>query len=495
MKKWMLFLIIFCKAFSSDAPGTLPEHSDNKDIVYDIDQIISAIQDLPIEIQQEIFLKRFDTIAIAIQIDPDFNWEKAQHIMNFVRKAWWTKFSEEQRKNITVSFIDIFLNLIKKLPDKVDKIAEFMFSMNYNIYNPFFVRIDHILSDSTQINQSEENLNYISALKNLNKDLIWTKITNGIKLTKYISKNKSIENFLNENKGKIFINIQTNIEIELNPDEEATYRGATALMYAATMANFGYRTDSINLLLNQGADPNILGGEGIAALLLVFNNKDLVEVLLNHGADPNIYNAEGLTALILAANYGLEDVIELLLNNGANPNIQTQNGYTALIYAALMGHEKIVKLLLDKDANFEIQSEEGHTALIASANDGYTKIAELLLNKGANFDIQNKQGFTTLIDSAQNGHLDLVNLLLDRNAKLDIQNPNKNNFTALIYAAQNGYPDIVKSLVDKGANPNIQTLDGSTALDIARKKYNETNEDVYENIINLLEPVTNKKSN
>lgn len=52
------------------------------------------------------------------------------------------------------------------------------------------------------------------------------------------------------------------------------------------------------------------------------NKVAVVEELLKLGNNPNVKNPEGLTSLHFAASEGHKRVIELLLVNGAEPNVQ-----------------------------------------------------------------------------------------------------------------------------------------------------------------------------
>ena len=57
----------------------------------------------------------------------------------------------------------------------------------------------------------------------------------------------------------------------------------------------------------------------------------MVQLLLDNGADPNIRDHEGENALIIAVYEGDTEMVQLLLNKGADPNIRDNDGCTPLI--------------------------------------------------------------------------------------------------------------------------------------------------------------------
>lgn len=286
-----------------------------------------------------------------------------------------------------------------------------------------------------------------------------------------------------------------------NPETNINYQsymgrndfGSTALMEAALEGH----KEIVELLLNAGADPNIVdpsrmsdcelsidgkifknGDTALMKATLGRNrinnagNKEIVELLLNAKADPNIQDLRGNTALILAAEHGKTETVELLLSKGAKPNIKTftknmatfrsQNDRTALMEAALEGYKEIVELLLDAEADPNIQSKNGDTALILATNTDQPDTVRLLLKAKADPNIQNKQGVGALIRAACNGYTDIVKELLEVNADLNVKN--SHGITPLIWAAQGGHKEIAELLINAKADLNIQSQYGDTAL-------------------------------
>ncbi|XP_054458605.1 ankyrin repeat and LEM domain-containing protein 1 [Anoplopoma fimbria] len=107
---------------------------------------------------------------------------------------------------------------------------------------------------------------------------------------------------------------------------------------------------SVQLLLSQGARPDLVGGKGVAAIHLASGketekNIRCLKMLLQYGADPNIRSSEGLTPLHIAALWGCYQNLKLLLMNGGNPNIQNIEGNTPGQLAEQQENRKCAQLL------------------------------------------------------------------------------------------------------------------------------------------------------
>ena len=155
-------------------------------------------------------------------------------------------------------------------------------------------------------------------------------------------------------------------------------KGWTALTWAA----YTGRADIVKLLLDKGVDVygndlNIAAQRGdvnIVKLLLAkvkFGNEslvtamrsaavaghaDAVKLLIDSGADPNIlYRGTSQTALMLAAQNDRADVIQVLLDNGANINAkEASDSWTALSWAAYKENPDLVRLFLNNGADAEL---------------------------------------------------------------------------------------------------------------------------------------------
>jgi ankyrin repeat protein len=158
--------------------------------------------------------------------------------------------------------------------------------------------------------------------------------------------------FGKDEKLKQLINYGANLNIQ---DE----KGNTLLMLAS---KFNYPDDFIELLLQQGANPNITNNDGDMALIFS-RTAASTQMLLEFNANPNIQNNNGVTALHDAVRNNWPKKISTLLKWDANPNIVDNGVGTALIDAVLKENPEVVRMLLQAGANTQAQNKYGMTAL------------------------------------------------------------------------------------------------------------------------------------
>jgi ankyrin repeat protein len=139
--------------------------------------------------------------------------------------------------------------------------------------------------------------------------------------------------------------------------------------------------DFIQMLLENGADPNIRIGSGT--------------VLRNVG-DPRWLREAGATPFLRAAISGDLPVMRLLLAYGADPTITTLDKTTALMAASGVGwapgvNQEIsesvtveaVQLLLDLGMDVKAANGLGITALHGAASKGANAVVRVLVDHGA----------------------------------------------------------------------------------------------------------------
>ena len=227
------------------------------------------------------------------------------------------------------------------------------------------------------------------------------------------------------------------------------------ISYSLLIALYYEREDIASLLLDLGADVNVVGGEyGTALAAAAYRGEmNIVSLLLDRGADVNSVDGEYGTvlAVAVAAYRGKTDIVPLLLDRGADVNAVGGRYGTALAMAAFQGKTDIVSLLLDRGANVNLVDGEYGTALAAAAYVGGMDIVSLLLDRGANINHVGGKYGTALVAAACGGKMDIVSLLLDRGADV---NSVDGEYAALAAAAFYGRMRIVSLLLDRGANVN-----------------------------------------
>lgn len=165
--------------------------------------------------------------------------------------------------------------------------------------------------------------------------------------------------------------------------------------------------------------------------------------------------------------------VKTALQNGTDVNTQDENGRSLLLLATINGQMSMVKLLLEHGADVNLQDAIHDSAFLFAGASGQTEMLKLYLANGARFDLFNRYNGTALIPACERGHVETVKLLANTKS-FPINHINRLGWTALLEAVVLGdgskeYQDIVQILKNAGADLSIGDLDGTTALEHARK--------------------------
>ena len=197
--------------------------------------------------------------------------------------------------------------------------------------------------------------------------------------------------------------------------------GLNALMIA-TLGGF---TDVAEILLDRGADPNMIDKSGKTVLHHAAASRvEIVRALLAHGADPDIrvsnprgsgrfglrVTEQGATPMVIAADNNNLEVVTTLLEYGADPGITTEQKTSTLHMAAGAGTSpadsltdeaiaaatEIVRVMVDRGVSVNARGPFGWTALHAAAYHGRNAIIEILIRQGADPNLMDDFGQTPL---------------------------------------------------------------------------------------------------
>lgn len=192
--------------------------------------------------------------------------------------------------------------------------------------------------------------------------------------------------------------------------------GNTALILATQLR----QTEVVRLLLSMGASVNIQNKSKDDALIKATDplygpsTTEIIQLLLDNGANPNTRGFLGQTALTHTIGANDKKTIKLLLTKGVKLNYNLlyrikdtdmcrfllENGATIdehqWIYAAEDSEPKLIALLLKHGAGLNDQDNKGNTALMLAAEQNNVEVVKLLLKKGADKEIKNHQGQTAL---------------------------------------------------------------------------------------------------
>ena len=257
-------------------------------------------------------------------------------------------------------------------------------------------------------------------------------------------------------------------------------RGKTALILACESA----QADSVKLLLEKGADPNLYGAIGYTVLHAAVHGhctNETLQEIINRKAHLDARNIHGQTALCLACSYRQQDSVRILLAAGANTNIANKFGNTSLHSAVFWNcSKKIIRAIINHGANVNATNKINVTALTISCTKQNIDAMNVLLNAGAETDIADADGDTCLHSAVRVCSKEVLETIIRHN--VDVNATNKNNRTALMIACKKGKIDVINVLLNAGANPRIADKNGNTCLHDAVD--GDCSKEVFEAIIN-----------
>uniref|UniRef100_A0A2K6SR41 Ankyrin repeat domain 7 n=1 Tax=Saimiri boliviensis boliviensis TaxID=39432 RepID=A0A2K6SR41_SAIBB len=110
--------------------------------------------------------------------------------------------------------------------------------------------------------------------------------------------------------------------------------------------------------------------------------EDCANILLNYGADPNLMDFCYNTALHYAVCGKSFSLVEKLLKHKADLEAKNKDGCTPLLLAVIKCNPKMLKFLLDKGADVNATDNYQRTALIIAVSGEATCVQRSLLQKG-----------------------------------------------------------------------------------------------------------------
>uniref|UniRef100_A0A9J8AB71 Transient receptor potential cation channel, subfamily A, member 1b n=1 Tax=Cyprinus carpio carpio TaxID=630221 RepID=A0A9J8AB71_CYPCA len=305
---------------------------------------------------------------------------------------------------------------------------------------------------------------------------------------------------------------------ELNVQDE---QGRTPLHWAVEQDQL----HSCALLLELGADPNILNSAMMGPLHLAVtkkynhlvllqscdktdanlegdlgntpvmlacctNNCDAIQFLFKHGAKMCIQNKLGHYAIHTVAFAGAKEAMELVLKIAAEKlppssvkimlssynkvediiNIRDGANQTPLHRATLFDHVELVEYLISKEAEIDCIDCNGLSPLLMASRCGAWKTVAFLLSIGADFRIKDKVGcnFLHFVILQPKGLKNLPETVLQSNAvKEMLSDEDVEGCTPLHYACKLGIHDSVKNMLGLNIFVGQKSREKKSALHFA----------------------------
>lgn len=184
-------------------------------------------------------------------------------------------------------------------------------------------------------------------------------------------------------------------------------RGRTSLHIAADKGAY----EIVKLLIDAGANVNVLDTYGYTPLSDALSYADIVKALLDAGADINLGRNERFPLLHLAAGMAYDQTITVLVNAGADVNDKDILGNTPLIVAINKLLFETVRLLLSLGADPTIKGQLGYTPLMWAVNAESKDMVKILLETGQGINLKNNEGMTALDMAYSRGYRGIANML------------------------------------------------------------------------------------
>lgn len=262
--------------------------------------------------------------------------------------------------------------------------------------------------------------------------------------------------------------------IEYNTINVVDLDGNSLLHYICS--RYGNDIEYINKLIENNININKQNKYGLTPLhCLIKNNcisnKDSINILLNNGANPNLKTKNMFNSLHFACIYsGNTDIIKLLLDNGANINELCKNDNSSLLLLCRYhgNNKESIQLLVDNGANINHINSSSISCLYTLYNDNiiikddyisYIKVFKYLLDNGANpnhiINIENYMG-------------SILHYMLNDVILLDLDKFEDINRYKI-------FCNLIELIMKYKADPNIKDSDNNTLLDIIYSRISNIN--------------------
>ena len=229
------------------------------------------------------------------------------------------------------------------------------------------------------------------------------------------------------------------------------------------------QAEAVGILLKSNANPNVTDIDGTSLHAAVNGDcrKETLQEIINYGADVNAVNNRGRTALLLSCSYRQMDSVKVLLGAGADPTIADDEGLSCL-HAAIDGQcsKDTLQELTDHGSHIDVTRQDGTNALLRACRTGQSDSVRFLLQAGADVNIAKPDGNTSLHE-AVHGKCSTGTLQSIIERGMDVNALNNRGETALLCACRSAQNESIKLLLEMGADPNIRDAEGCTSLQVA----------------------------
>ena len=201
--------------------------------------------------------------------------------------------------------------------------------------------------------------------------------------------------------------LKEKLESEPSLANAKTEQGLSLLQYAAYFRN----KEAIDVIKSKKENIDIFEAATIGDIETLQKKLSAEEI--------DSYSTDGFTLLGLASYFAQVETVQFLLDKGADPNKAANNGMkvTPLNSACASSNYAIAELLLKKGADVNAKQMRGITPLHSAAHNGNIKLAYLLLKHGADINAKSDQNESVVSMAEEKQHKEMVSFLKEQENK------------------------------------------------------------------------------
>lgn len=230
------------------------------------------------------------------------------------------------------------------------------------------------------------------------------------------------------------------------------------------LALMGGDPATVNLLLNNGANPRLTIGRGwpCVALAAMNGQVDALRRMLDTGVPVDEPSVGGQTPLMLASRHGYIEVMRLLLDAGAKPGRADQIGQTPLHHAVGSAQAAAARLLIERGADVTALSASDETPLMVAVREADRSTVRVLCEWPDSLQATNRAGLNAAWTAISGKRVSMLQILLEHRIEVESCDDQGRN---LVHAAVSSKsPKMVELLGASGVDFNARDNSGCSPL-------------------------------
>ncbi|WP_298492886.1 ankyrin repeat domain-containing protein [uncultured Algibacter sp.] len=262
-----------------------------------------------------------------------------------------------------------------------------------------------------------------------------------------------------------------------NDINKSTHDGRSYLMWAGSSGDL----DTMKLLINKGADINVVGSHGFNWFTFTLNaghdNTDIYDLMVENGVNLKETNRAGANAILLLAPHSKDGkIIEYFQQKGVDIHAIDKQENNIMFYAAKGGNIDLIKKYIALGFNYKKNNNLGENIVLFASHGGRRKsnpleVYQYFESLGLDMTLTNNNGENALHNIALNTKdVKIIDFFIEKN--INIQQEDKDGNTAFLNAAKGNNYLALQKLAPLYKNINQQNKEGFSAITYATQHMN-----------------------